>query len=337
MGLLNKRTELVLDIGKLKKKKDKEAFSPSREETVYRNIKKENQGPLSKKAIENIYKEIMSAAISLQKKVVIGYLGPEATFTHEAARSKFGGSVDYLPLDNIGDIFSEVEKGHADYGVVPIENSIEGAVTHTFDMFVDSHLKVCSEIKLKISHNLLGHSDKLDKIKKIYSNPQVFGQCRIWLKSNFNDVELLEVESTAKAALKASRQKHTAAIASRLAGSLYGLHLIREDIEDVPNNTTRFLAIGNKYAEKTGNDKTSIMFAIKDKVGALYDSLNAFKEKGINLTMIESRPSKKKTWDYYFFADFNGHCEEIKVKEAIEGLKKQCIFVKILGSYPKIF
>lgn len=322
---------MALAIGRLKNKGGKSIYSPEREVEIYRNLAKLNKGPLPNQSLKAIYREIMSSALGLQKKLVVAYLGPEATFTHEAARSKFGSAVEYLGTDNISEIFNAVEKGYADYGVVPIENSIEGAVTHTLDMFIDSGLKVCSEIMLEISHNLLS---KGDRIKKIYSNPQVFGQCRTWLKTNMPNVDLAEVSSTAKAAMHASREKNSAAIASQLAADLYGLKVLYRDIEDVPHNVTRFLVISNNYAGRTGKDKTSVMFAVKDRVGALHDTLRVFKQNKINLTKIESRPSKKKPWEYYFFVDFNGHCDEKKVEKALSELEKSCIFVKILGSYP---
>lgn len=336
LQLLNQRTKLALLAGKLKVAQRKNIYSPEREEEVYRTLVKLNRGPLSKESIKAIYREIMSGAIGLQKKLVIAYLGPEATFTHEAARNKFGASVKYLAAGSIGEIFNAVEKGYADYGVVPVENSIEGAVTHTLDMFMDSDLKVCSEIMLEISHNLLSKEKDLKNVKKVYSNPQVFGQCRLWLKTNLGNIPFIEVESTAKAAMVAAREKNSSAIASSLAAKLYGLHTISEDIEDVPHNVTRFLVISNRSAEPTKKDKTSILFSIKDRVGALHDSLRVFKRNGVNLTKIESRPSKKKVWQYYFFLDFNGHCKDKKVKKALKELGEYCIFVKILGSYPKI-
>ncbi len=336
LKLLNDRTRFALAIGRLKEKEGKSVYSPERETEIYRNLAKINKGPLPDRSLKAIYREIMSSALGLQKKLVVAYLGPEATFTHEAARSKFGISVEYLSVYNIGVIFNAVEKGYADYGVVPIENSIEGAVTHTLDMLIDSNVKVCAEIMLEISHNLLSKEKDTNHIKKVYSNPQVFGQCRTWIKANLPTAELVEVSSTAKAAIRAAKERNSAAIASQLAADLYGLNVLHKDIEDVPHNVTRFLVIGNNYADRTAKDKTSIMFAVKDKVGALHDTLKAFKQNNINLTKIESRPSKKKVWEYYFFVDFNGHCEDRKVKNALSELEKHCAFVKILGAYPAV-
>ena len=334
--LLNQRTRLALKIGKVKEAEGKEVYSPSREKEVYHELTKLNKGPLPNDSLKAIFREIMSSALGLQKKIVVTYLGPEATFTHEAARSKFGVSVRYSGVNNISEIFNAVEKGYADYGVVPVENSIEGAVTHSLDMFMDSKLMVCAEIILEISHNLMSKEKNIGKITKVYSNPQVFGQCRSWIRSNLPKANLIDVSSTAQAALRASREKGSAAIASRLASELYGLKMLYKDIEDVQHNITRLLVVSKKYAGRTGDDKTSVLFAVKDKVGALHDTLKVFRRNKINLTKIESRPSKRKAWEYYFFVDFNSHCEEKRVKQALNELNKHCIFVKLLGSYPKI-
>lgn len=332
--LLNKRAEITLAIAKIKEKVKEPPYVPGREKDVYRKITEGNKGPLKNEALLAIYREIMSSSLSLEKPLKIAYLGPPATFTHIAALHKFGSQVEYIDCRSIADVFNEVEKGNADYGVVPIENSIEGAVTHTLDMFVDSDVNICSEISLEIKHNLLAKGKK-DQIKKIYSNPQVFGQCRIWLETNLPQAELIEVSSTTKAAELASREKYSAAIASEMAAKYYGLKILASSIEDSPHNVTRFLVIGRRFAVRpTGKDKTSIMFSIKDRVGALHDMLFPFKKNNINLTKIESRPSKRKPWDYYFFVDLEGHIEEKKVKEALEELEKLCTYLKILGSYP---
>jgi len=331
--LLNKRAELTLEIAKLKKELKESPYSPDREKEVYNKVISMNKGPLKNEALSAIYREIMSASLSLEKPLKIAYLGPPATFTHIAALRKFGSQVDYLDCRSITDVFNEVEKGNADYGVVPIENSIEGAVSHTLDMFVDSEINICSEISLEIKHNLLANCKK-EEIKKVYSNPQVFGQCRIWLETNLPYVELVEVSSTTKAAEIASRENFSAAIASEMAAEYYGLKILASSIEDSPRNVTRFLVIGRSVTRPTGKDKTSIMFSIKDRVGALHDMLYPFKKNNINLTKIESRPSKRRTWDYYFFVDLEGHIEDKKVKKALKELEKLCTYLKILGSYP---
>ncbi len=260
-------------------------------------------------------------------------MGPQASFSNLAALKRFGSQVNFVVCDSISDVFLEVEKDTADYGVVPIENSIEGAVTHTLDVLVDSDLKVCAQIILDVAHNLLANCAK-DKIKRVYSNPQVFGQCRIWLKENLPGVEQIEVSSTTRASQIAAGEKNSACIASLLAGRLYRLKVIARDIEDSPQNITRFLVVGKTDVGKTGCDRTSILFSIKDRVGALHEMLLPFKKYRINLTKIESRPSKRRAWDYYFFVDLEGHIQDIRIQKALSELERKCKFLKILGSYP---
>ena len=332
--LLNKRAKKSLAIRKIKKKLKKTIFTPHREKEVYANVVNKNKGPLSGGSVRAIYREIMSGSLSLENPVKIAYLGPPLTFTHLAALSKFGSSVDYVDCSGIGEVFNEVDKGRADFGVVPIENSIEGAVNYTFDMFVNSDLKICSEIYLEISHNLLSKVKSLKNIKRIYSHPQVFAQCRRWIEKNIPRAELIEVSSTSKAAELCSKAKNTACIASLLASKKYSLKVLARSIEDTAHNVTRFLVIGENPAQPTENDKTSIMFSVKDKVGALHDILVPFKKNKINLTKIESRPSRLKAWEYYFFVDMGGHYESKKLKVALAELAKDCSYLKVLGSYP---
>lgn len=332
--LLSQRTEVALQIGEIKSKDGISVYAPQREEDIYRRIIELNKGPLKEKTIKAIYREIMSGTLSLQKKMRIAYLGPAATFTHLAALKKFGSSVEYPDCSSIEGIFKLVEKGEAAYGVVPIENSIEGAVNYTLDMFIDFDIKICSEIFLEISHSFLSNSP-FSKIKKVYSNPQVFGQCRSWLNRNLANVELIEVSSTTKAAEIAAREEYSGAIANELAAQIYNLKIVKKDIQDSVHNITRFLVIGKDEVSKTGEDKTSIVFSTKDKAGALYEMLLPFKKEGINLTKIESRPSKKRAWEYYFFVDLEGHSEDKKVKKVLTELNKKCIYLKILGAYPK--
>lgn len=331
--LLNLRAKVIIEVAKQKNKSKASAYSPDRERDVLRKIADTNKGPLSREALEAIYREIMSVSLSLEKPLKIAYMGPEASFSQLAALKRFGSQVEYVACNNITDVFSQVERDTADFGVVPIENSIEGAVSHTLDMFVDSDLKICSQIILDVQHNLLSNYPRR-KIKKIYSNPQVFGQCRIWLQENLSCAQLVEVSSTTHAAQIAAKEKNSACIASLLAAKVYKLKVLASDIEDSPNNITRFLVIGKTYAGKTSHDKTSILFSIKDKVGALHDMLLPFRKYKINLTKIESRPSKKKAWDYYFFADLEGHIDSLRVKMALEDLENRCKFLKVLGSYP---
>lgn len=334
LDLLNKRANVILEIGKIKAAHKQSVYAPDRETDVYRKALAGNKGPLSGKAVAAIYREIMSGSFQLEKPLTIAYLGPEYTFTHLASLKKFGSSVNYLSLDTIKGVFGEVEKGRADYGVVPIENSIEGAVNHTLDMFMDSDMKICSEIFLEINHNLFSKETDKYRIKKIYSKAEVFGQCRLWLEANLPKAELIEVSSTAKAAAVASKGKGAACIAGELAGNKHELNLLYGSIEDSSHNVTRFLVIGNTDAKPTKDDKTSIMVSIKDKIGGLHDMLLPFKKYGINLTKIESRPSKTRAWEYYFFVDMKGHYRDSAVSKALGLLRKTTTHVKILGSYP---
>lgn len=334
LKLLNQRAAVILDIGKLKARQKKSIYVPDREAEVYKSIFAKNDGPLSNGALGAIFREIMSGSFQLERPLSIAYLGPEFTFTYLASMKKFGSSVNYTGCETIRDVFAEVEKERADYGVVPIENSIEGAVNYTLDVFMDSDLKICSEVFLEISHNLLSKERDRSRIKKIYTKAEVFAQCRLWLESNMPHVDLVEVSSTAKAAQIASKEKGVACIASALAGEKYGLNVLSKSIEDSTHNVTRFLVIGRTEARPTKHDKTSIMVSIKDKVGGLHDILMPFKKTGINLTKIESRPSKTRAWEYYFFVDLEGHHHDPKVKKALEILKKETTYLKILGSYP---
>ncbi len=338
LELLNHRAKASQRIGKIKLKEGQGIYSPEREKQVLDRLKALNHGPLTAQAIDAIYREIMSSSISLEKSVKIAYFGPQVTYTHQAAQKKFGASVDYEPCASIPDVFADVERERCDYGVVPVENSTEGAVNHTLDMFIDSPLKIYAEIFLPIHHHLLSIGNPLKNIVKVYSNPMVFGQCRLWLESNLRGADLVDTTSTAEAAqivANNTNREGIACIASGLAATVYNLKIIASSIEDNPNNTTRFLVISRSGAKPTKNDKTSIVFEVKDKVGALHDILVPFKRAGINLTKIESRPSKKKVWSYFFFVDFKGHHLEPRITRALKALEKHCTFLKILGSYPK--
>ncbi len=333
LKLLNKRARTTLEIARIKKREGVEYYLPHREEEIYERLKRKSKGPFPAKAVAEVFREIISGSLSLEKPLRIAYLGPEATFTHLASIQKFGSSPTYLPVKSIADVFSEVERGRADYGVVPIENSTEGIINYTLDMFIDSDLKIVSEIVLEISHNLLSKGS-LKNIKKIYSHPQAIAQARNWVESNLPNAKIIEVSSTARAAALAAKERNSGAIASQLAAKLYNLKIVASHIEDTKENVTRFLIIGRTLSKRTGNDKTSIMFSIKDRPGALHDMLKPFAREKINLTKIESRPSRKKAWDYYFFVDFQGHIEEEKVKKALGELERECLFLKILGAYP---
>jgi len=266
--------------------------------------------------------------------VKVAYLGPRATFTHLACMQRFGFSITDLPVGSIKEVFDEVERGRADFGVVPIENSTEGVVNHTLDLFVDSPLKIFGEILLEVSHHLLSKTGKIEDLRRIYSHSHAIAQCKNFLESHLPQIQIMEVSSTARAAEMAQEDPTAGAIASELAAKLYHLTVIKKRIEDNIHNFTRFLVVSQKGHNRTGRDKTSVMFSIKDKVGALYEMLHPFSEQQINLTKIESRPSKKKAWEYIFYVDMAGHVEDEKIRMALEGLKNQAIFLKVLGSYP---
>ena len=336
LRLLNERSKNVVEIGKLKKQSDTEAnlHTPGREAEIVDRLMRQNQGPFPNDAIRTVYREIMSASLSLEGPQTVAYLGPRATFTHLACIQKFGESAQYVPVNSIKDVFNEVERGRANFGVVPIENSTEGVVNHTLDMFVDSSLLIYGEVLQEVSHHLLSKADRSEDIKKIYSHPHAIAQCRNWLETNLPHVPVSEVPSTARAAELCVDDLSGAAIASELAGQLYGLKVLKARIEDNINNFTRFLVLSQKPSERTGKDKTSVMLSVKDKVGALYELLRPFASHGINMTKIESRPSRRKAWEYIFFVDIEGHLEEDRVKKALEEIKGRCLFLKILGSYP---
>jgi chorismate mutase/prephenate dehydratase len=277
----------------------------------------------------------MSVSRALESSIKIAYLGPQATFTHQAALKNFGAAAEYVPAKSIAEVFAEVEKRRADYGVVPIENSTDGAVYYTLDMFSESDLVVCAEFSMRIEECLLSKTADRKAIKKIYSIASALGQCRSWLEANFPGVPIHETFSTVAAAKKASEENGAAAVGPSAAASLYGLEILASGIEDSKENSTRFLVIGRTYAGRSGRDKTSIMVSLKDRVGALHDLLVPFKRNRISLTKIESRPTKKKAWQYVFFIDFLGHVSEGKVQKALKELGKSCAFVKVLGSYPR--
>ncbi|MCB9757875.1 MAG: prephenate dehydratase [Candidatus Omnitrophica bacterium] len=333
VALLNERANISVSIGKQKIVKNQSVYSPGREKQVLDRVKALSKGSLSAAAIQAIYREIMSASLSLEKPLIIAALGKSGAYTFEAAQRIFGQQVDYESCKTISDVFQSVESGEAHYGVVPVENSTQGAVTWTIDLLVDSELKICRQELMEISHNLLSKVSK-NKITKVYSNWQVFEQCRNWLSRNLPNAKLITVASTTEAAEIAAKEKNAAAIASLKAGQNNGLLSVAAGIHDLAHNTTRFLVIGPEDAAPTGEDRTSIVFSIKDHVGALYKMLAPFYKARINLTKIESRPSKKTAWDYYFFVDFQGHEEDQRVKRALNQLEGMCKYLKVLGSYP---
>jgi chorismate mutase / prephenate dehydratase len=331
--VLNDRTRHVLAIGEIKLAAGEEIYAPHRERAVLERVCAQNAGPITNEQLRTIYREIMSSALALEKTMTIAYFGPEATFTHQAAIQKFGASLNYSAQKTIGDVFTEVSKRTADYGVVPVENSTEGVVTHTLDMFVDSDLKIVSQIVLRIQQCLMSNA-KLSQIKKLYVHPQSLAQCRGWLAKNLPRVEIVETSSNARSAELSAKEKFSAALGGVLAAEKYDLKILAQDVQDNTVNVTRFIVLGRQCSPPTGDDRTSLMISVADKTGALHEAIAAFHKFKINMTKIESRPSKRKAWEYFFFIDCTGHFQDAKVAKAIKLLGEHCNFVKILGSYP---
>lgn len=332
--LLNARAKIVIEVGKLKNKTDLPVYSPAREKAVFDRIAGANQGPLPDKTLQAIWRELMSGSFYLERPLRTAFLGPKGSFSHTAAVLKFGQTVEYEALPDIRAIFEEVGKGHIDLGIVPIENSAGGGVRESLDAFIDTNVMICGEIHMAIHHNLLANC-ALNEIDKIYSQPEVVAQCRNWLTTTFKDIPTTPVASTAKAAQMAKDEPHSAAIASAIAADIYGLKIICADIEDIGNNITRFLIIAKEDAQPTGDDKTVVLFSTAHKIGALVDVLNVFRDHGINLTNIGSRPNKKREWEYYFFADLLGHKKDENVAKALELVREHCLQLSVLGSFPR--
>lgn len=335
--LLNQRVQHAAEIGKIKLSNGADYYDPTREAQIMEKIASLNSGPITISTLQSIYREVISASISLEKRLVIAYLGPESTFTHQAAIRNFGVSLEYQASKTIPDVFTEVENGHADYGVVPIENSTEGAVFHTMDMLVDSDLHICSQVYLPIEHCLISRSC-VAEINEVHSKDQALGQCRQWLHTHLPNTEWVDVVSTADAVRSAKESLGIAAVASELSAQHYGVPVKVRGIQDREDNVTRFLVLGKSQVRPYGGgrDKSSLVISLKDEVGALERTLRAFATRGINLSKIESRPSRKKAWDYYFFIDLVGHYEDDNVQSALSDLEDYCPFVKWLGSYPEV-
>lgn len=310
-------------------------YRPEREAEVLRRVRERNQGPLSDKEMVRLFREIMSACLTLQQPLTIAYLGPEGTFSQAATLKQFGHSVKLKSLAAIDEIFREVEAGSADYGVVPVENSTEGTINHTLDMFIRSPLKICGDVELRIHHQLLAADNSLDNIKRVCAHQQSLAQCREWLDANLSGVERVAVSSNAEAARLAREDKTIAAIASDAAAEMYALNTLAKNIEDDPGNTTRFLVIGDQEIGPSGRDKTSFMVAAHNKAGALYTLLEPITRHGVSMTRIESRPSRVSKWDYVFFVDVEGHAEDENLAAALAELASAASQLKVLGSYPK--
>jgi chorismate mutase/prephenate dehydratase len=332
--LLNRRAGVVVQIGKLKQQQNEPIYAPDREQAVLEKVRTLNHGPLANRCLEAVYRELMSGSFALEKPLRIGYLGPAGTFSHAAAVRKFGSSVEYVPLADIPSVFEEVVRDHIDYGLVPVENSLHGGVVDTLDAFLDSSARICAEVRITIHHYLLARVP-WEEVKTVCSKPEIFSQCRKWLSAVAKDRDVQGVASSSKAAEMAATQEGVAAIGTRIAGELHGLRVLFENIEDDPDNETRFLVIGREPARRSGDDKTAVMFTTAHKPGALAEVLDVFKENGINLTDIEKRPSKKVNWEYYFFIDAQAHADDPAMKRAIEQARQHCLQLTVLGSYPR--
>lgn len=336
LRLISERAECARRVADIKAAAGAEPFyRPEREAQILRRIKEQNPGPLHGEEVARIFREIMSACLALERPVTAAFLGPEGTFTQTATRKHFGHSVQTVPMGTIGDIFSEVEAGACDYGVVPVENSTEGVISHTLDLFMTSSLRIVGEVSLRIHHHLMGRVPDLQAIQTVYSHQQSLAQCRGWLERHLPRAEQVAVASNAEAARLAAEQPGTAAIAGETAAEIYGIQILARRIEDEKDNTTRFLVIGNQEPRPSGRDKTSLLLACRNEAGGLHALLTPLAEHGISMTRIESRPSRRGIWDYVFFIDICGHRQDPKVASALEHLKRDALLFKVLGSYPE--
>jgi len=338
LKLISERARCAQAVAKVKREADPQAefYRPEREAQILRKIQEKNPGPLDSEEVARLFRELMSACLALEEPLNVAFLGPEGTFTQAAALKHFGHSVHTVPLGAIDEVFREVESGAAHYGVVPVENSTEGVVTHTLDRFMQSPLKICGEVALRIHHHLMvGKTVRREDITRIYSHQQSLAQCREWLDANLPHAERVPVSSNAVAARRVVDEQGAAAIASQAAAERYELNVLNANIEDAPDNTTRFLVIGQRASGASGRDKTSLLISTRNRPGSLYRLLEPFARADVSLTRIESRPSQCVNWDYVFFIDVEGHEEDNKVRQAISTLESEADLVKVLGSYPR--
>ena len=338
LELISQRAQVAVDVAEAKIAsgvRDASFYRAEREAEVLAKVKERNQGPLSDQEVARLFREIMSACLALEQVMSIAYLGPEGTYTQAATLKHFGHSVETIPQASIADVFREVESGNAAYGVVPVENSTEGMITHTLDEFMNSSLYICGEVELRIHHCLLSQADDISKIQKVYSHRQSLGQCHRWLDVNLAGVERIDVSSNAEAAKRAATEKNAAAIAGETAADIYALKTLAKNIEDESDNTTRFIVIGKRETPACGSDKTSMLVYTENKPGALYNILAPFSNNNVSMTRIESRPSRRGMWNYVFFIDIEGHQSDASVAAALVVLQQEANMVKVLGSYPK--
>ncbi len=334
---ISQRARLAQDVATIKEdgEGDEDYYRPEREAQVLRTLLSENPGPLADAEIGRLFQELMSACRALENAMAVAFLGPRGTYTEVAALKHFGQAVQVTPLDSIDAVFREVEAGGCEYGVVPVENSTEGMVSHTLDMFVHSQLQICGEVNLPIHHHLLGKGSELDGLRRVYSHQQSFAQCRRWLDEHLPRIEKVALSSNGEAARRAAMEPNTAAIAGETAASAYGLRVIAKNVEDEPDNTTRFLVIGKRSVPASGVDKTSLLISAKNQPGALFRLLKPFAERNISMTRIESRPARRGRWEYVFFVDVDGHTEDPEVRAALDELEDTAGMVRVLGAYPK--
>lgn len=334
--LINERVGIAISIARLKKQVDEGSFyRPERESQILRAVIERNDGPLSDRDMARLFREIMSATLAAEATITVAFLGPEGTYTQDATLKHFGHSVVTVPLATIEEVFSAVEREQSNFGVVPVENSTEGVVTHTLDRFIDSPLQICGEVVLRIRHQLLSRAGSLKAVKKVYSHSQSLAQCRRWLGEHLPDVTTAVVSSNAEAARLASHETDAAAIAGSAAGEIYEVPVVAADIEDRPGNTTRFLVIGRDRPSPSGRDKTSLLVSSRNRPGALHRLLSPLAARGVSLTRIESRPARSGLWEYVFFMDIEGHAEDDYIREALEELQSEAAFLKLLGAYPR--
>lgn len=334
---ISERAQCAQRVAEIKKEQGNEAFyRPEREAQVLRRIMESNQGPLGNEEMARLFREIMSACLALEEPIRVAYLGPEGTFTQEAALKHFGQSAISVPKAAIDEVFREVAAGACNYGVVPVENSTEGVISHTLDSFIDSTMNICGEVELRIHHHfMVGPNTNQKSITRVYSHAQSLGQCRQWLDANYPNIERVAVSSNAEAAKRVKGEWNSAAIAGDMSCQLYGLTKLHEKIEDRPDNSTRFLILGREDVPPSGDDKTSVVVAVRNKPGALHDLLAPFHNKGVDLTRVETRPSRSGKWNYVFFIDFKGHVSDTAVAAVLEELASDVADLKVLGSYPR--
>ena len=334
LHLINQRAQYAMTIADLRLTEQASNFSPDRESYIFKNLRNCNPGPLSESAVSNVFSEIISVCRSIRKPLKVAYLGPKGTFSHSVALKRFGRASIFVPQVSIEDIFHEVENSSVDVGITPVENSLEGSVAETLDQLIESDVNICGEVFFRIKHCLLSKEERLFDIVKVYSHPQAFGQCRKWLRKNLPSASLIPESSTSAAIRRVMTESHAAAIGNQYGAEEHNLPVLAAEIQDSPRNTTRFLLIGNQQSVRTGNDKTSMIFAAKHAPGALYRCLGHFAQRDLNLTKIESRPCKNHKWEYYFFVDVIGHQNDPQMMQAIENLRSDATFLKVLGSYP---